>query len=108
MAALNDPAHASCVEGALEAVAAGAAERDRHPRFPDEAFAELRAAGLLALTLPRPDGERVISHADEWHAVRSVARADGSVGRIYDGHLNAVERLAVAAAEPLRSEELDA
>ena len=30
--------------------------------------------------------------------MRAVARApDGSVGRIYDGHLNAVERLSLAA-----------
>ena len=38
--------------------------------------------------------------------MRAVARADGSVGRILDGHLNAVERLAAVAPEPLRADEL--
>ena len=40
--------------------------------------------------------------------MRAVARADGSVGRLYEGHLNGVERVAVAAPEPLRSAELAA
>ena len=40
--------------------------------------------------------------------MRRVARADGSVGRILDGHLNAVERLAVQAPPELRDRELAA
>jgi alkylation response protein AidB-like acyl-CoA dehydrogenase len=40
--------------------------------------------------------------------LRAVASADGSVGRILDGHLNGVERLAALAPEPLRTEELEA
>ena len=40
--------------------------------------------------------------------MRRVARADGSVGRIFDGHLNAVERLAVQAPAELRDRELAA
>ncbi|MGH2857826.1 MAG: hypothetical protein ACRDMJ_10105, partial [Solirubrobacteraceae bacterium] len=43
----------------------------------------------------------------ELDLVRRVARADGSVGRIFDGHLNAVERLAVQAPDTLRDGELD-
>jgi alkylation response protein AidB-like acyl-CoA dehydrogenase len=35
-----------------------------------------------------------------------VARADSSVGRIFDGHLNGVERLAVQAPPELRDREL--
>lgn len=38
--------------------------------------------------------------------LRGVAGADGSVGRILDGHFNATERLALLAPEPLRSAEL--
>jgi hypothetical protein len=37
-----------------------------------------------------------------------VAQADGSVGRIFDGHLNAVERLAVQAPPHVRDRELAA
>lgn len=93
---------------ALRRIAAGAAARDAAPAFPRDAFAALGAAGALALTTPGPDGARPVSFAAEWDAVRAVARADGAVGRIYDGHLNAVERLAALAPEPLRSRELEA
>ena len=41
--------------------------------------------------------------AAELGLVRIVARADGSVGRILDGHLNGVERLAVQAPAELRT-----
>jgi alkylation response protein AidB-like acyl-CoA dehydrogenase len=40
--------------------------------------------------------------------LRAVAKADGSVGRIFDGHLNAAERVSVLAPEPLRTRELEA
>jgi alkylation response protein AidB-like acyl-CoA dehydrogenase len=93
---------------ALSRIHDGAAARDRDPAFPADAFALLREAGALSFTLPGPDGARPVSYGTEWDAVRAVAAADASVGRIYDGHLNAVERLSVAADEPLRSRELRA
>jgi alkylation response protein AidB-like acyl-CoA dehydrogenase len=40
--------------------------------------------------------------------LRAVAGADGSVGRILDGHFNGVERVSLLAPEPLRSRELEA
>jgi alkylation response protein AidB-like acyl-CoA dehydrogenase len=91
---------------ALEEVAAGALHRDAHPSYPREPFGTLAEAGALALNLPGRDGEAASSFAEELATVRAVARADGSVGRIYDGHLNGVERLGLLADEPLRSEEL--
>jgi alkylation response protein AidB-like acyl-CoA dehydrogenase len=42
----------------------------------------------------------------ELSLVRRVAAADASVGRIFDGHLNAVERLAVHGPRPLAEREL--
>lgn len=96
------------LERAAAEIARGAAERDRRPAFPGQAFDRLEQAGALGLTVPGADGTRAAPFAAEWSAVRMVARADGSVGRIYEGHLNAVERLAVAAPEPLRSDELAA
>jgi hypothetical protein len=86
---------------AVATVAAGAADLDRSPRFPHEAFSALAAAGLTSFTA---GGD--VAPPGEWTAVREVARADGSVARILDGHLNAVERLAATAPEPLRSEHL--
>ena len=82
----------------LDAIAAAAPGLDARPAFPTAAFQALGAEGALAI-----GGE---PRAREWEAVRAVARADGSAGRLYEGHLNAAERLAVAAPEPLRTAEL--
>ena len=89
----------------LAAIAASAPALDAQPAFPHAAFEALAADGALALTV---QVEETVSRAREWAAVRAVARADGSVGRLFEGHLNAVERVAVAAPEPLRSAELAA
>ena len=75
----------------LAAIAAGAEARDAAPAFPHDAFAALAEAGAL---LPAP------GRAAEWAAVRAVAAADGSVGRLYEGHLNAVERLVLHLPQP--------
>ncbi len=94
------------VDATLQRIASGAGERDAAvlPAFPAAAFDDLRAAGLLscnAIAGPqRPPAEF------ELGLVRRVAAADASVGRIYDGHLNAIERLAVQAPEGLREREL--
>jgi alkylation response protein AidB-like acyl-CoA dehydrogenase len=86
------------LEWALPRIAARASELDREPRFPTENFIDLAAAG--ALTTP-PDGL-----AGEVRLVRAVAAADASTARIFDGHLNGIERLTLAAPGPLRSTEL--
>jgi alkylation response protein AidB-like acyl-CoA dehydrogenase len=75
---------------ALAVVAAEADALDRAPAFPVAAFRALAAAGGLA---PPP------TFGEELALVRAVAGADGSAGRIIDGHLNAVERVALLAPE---------
>lgn len=84
------------LEAALALIADGADELDDRPAFPAAAFAALAGAGVLGLTLPDAGGRR-IPFADELRVLAAVARADGSVGRILDGHLNAVERLCLTA-----------
>lgn len=86
------PARRSVPTDALAAIAAGANALDAAPRFPQAAFEQLAAAGLLGLNLPG----RGASFAEELDAVRRVAHADSSVGRIFDGQLNAIERLRLA------------
>jgi alkylation response protein AidB-like acyl-CoA dehydrogenase len=76
--------------------------------FPEEPFRRLAASGILGMTAPGSGKDRPVSFGEEWRALRAVARADGSVGRILDGHFNAVERVSVLAPEPLRSTELEA
>ena len=104
-AALGEAAASARIDQALAAVAAGAAALDREPRFPTEAFASLRAADVLTATLGAARAGAPV--APEWELVRRVAAADSSVGRILDGHLNAVERLEVAAEPKLRERELN-
>ncbi len=96
------------LEETLELIAASAAERDRRPvaEFPADAIALLERAGALASNARRgPNRPPAIG---ELNLVRRVAGADGSVGRILDGHLNAIERLAVQAPADLRERELAA
>jgi alkylation response protein AidB-like acyl-CoA dehydrogenase len=92
----------------LEQIAAGAAarERDLIPPFPEEPIALLELVKALAWSA-RAGATRPPAAA-ELDLVRQVARADGSVGRIFDGHLNAVERLAVQGPGELRDRELAA
>jgi alkylation response protein AidB-like acyl-CoA dehydrogenase len=92
----------------LAEIASGAAERDGEagPAFPGGPVSLLERAGMLAWNA-QPGRQRPPAAA-ELELVRQVARADGSVGRIFDGHLNAVERLAVQAPAPVRERELAA
>ena len=95
---------ASDLARALPVIAAGADERDRHPRFPTEGFAALAAAGV-----PQLAGERERCELrSEVALVRAVAGVDASCARILDGHFNGVERVALTASEPLREDELEA
>jgi hypothetical protein len=99
---------APALTAALAEIAAGADRRDSAhvPEFPTDAFRALRTAGALRFNAAA--GERRPPAAEELALVRRVAAADGSVGRIFDGHLNAVERLAVHAPAQLRERELEA
>lgn len=101
---LRGRVEAGRLDQAIAAIAAGAARLDREPAFPAAAFAVLDGAGALTATVgcARADGPV----GAEWELLRRVAAADASVGRIFDGHLNAVERLEVAAEPELRDREL--
>ncbi len=96
------------VELALGRIQQAAGPRDQEipRRFPGDAFVLLREAG--ALSVNAYPGERRLPADLEFSLVRRAAAADGSVGRIFDGHLNAVERLAVQGPDELRDSELQA
>lgn len=85
---------------------AGTRDAERSPAFPSSALLELERAGAMAFNAA--EGSDRPPAGDELALVRSVARADGSVGRIFDGHLNAVERVAVQSPPRLRARELRA
>jgi alkylation response protein AidB-like acyl-CoA dehydrogenase len=92
------------LDQALAAIAAWATELDRQPAFPSAAFEALGSAGVLSASIGATRAEAPV--APEWELVRRVAAADASVGRILDGHVNAIERLEVAAEPDLRDAEL--
>lgn len=100
--------YSSRLEDVLRDIAATAAQRDGAavPGFPEAPVAQLEQIGALAFNA-RPGTSRPPA-GEELGLVRRVAAADGSVGRIFDGHLNAVERLAVQAPPELRDRELAA
>jgi len=75
-------------ESLLDEIAANAPALDAEPRFPTEAFEALSKLRV-------PD-----DRAGEWKLVRQVAKADGSVGRLFEGHLNGVERLKLDGIDP--------
>lgn len=108
----DEPAGARALQSRLDpvfaAIAASAGDRDRIrvPPFPADAIDALERAGVLAWNAQV--GTRRPPAAAELNLVRATARADASVGRILDGHLNAVERLAVQAPPELREREFDA
>jgi hypothetical protein len=100
------PVTGPALDEVLDEIAAGATDRDRVPSFPTEPFRALESAGILRLSVP---GEGTgVAPAEEWAVVRRVSAADASVGRVLDGHLNAVERLGLLLDEPLLSEEMRA
>ena len=104
------PAETHDFRAILAKISAGASERDANPAFPEDPFERLAPTGALAMPVPDPtvsQGRRA-SFAEEWRMLRAVAGADGSVGRILDGHFNGVERVSLLAPEPLRSSELEA
>ncbi len=96
------------LEAALHRIRKTAHERDAEPSpaFPEAAFIELERAG--ATTFNAVPGRGRPPAADELRLVREVARADGAVGRIFDGHLNAIERLIVQGPPELAERELAA
>jgi alkylation response protein AidB-like acyl-CoA dehydrogenase len=104
------PARTLDLEAILARISAGASARDAHPSFPEDPFVRLAPTGALAIPVPDSIGSqgRRASFAEEWRVLRAVAGADGSVGRILDGHFNGAERVSLLAPEPLRSTELEA
>jgi alkylation response protein AidB-like acyl-CoA dehydrogenase len=103
------PAEIRDLEAILARISAGASARDAQPAFPEDPFVRLAPTGALAIPVPDPIGtkSRRASFAEEWRVLRAIAGADGSVGRILDGHFNGVERVSLLAPEPLRSRELE-
>ncbi|HEY5342200.1 MAG TPA: acyl-CoA dehydrogenase family protein [Solirubrobacteraceae bacterium] len=92
------------LDEALLRISSRARGLDAVPRMPRENLDDLRAAGMLQLPADRTNAKARLR--EEIALVRAVAGADASTARIFDGHLNGVERLALGAPAGLREAEL--
>ncbi|NPD67675.1 acyl-CoA dehydrogenase [Lichenicola cladoniae] len=84
------------VAGHFDALDAEAARLDRDGGFPDEGFGLLRAAGALLAPLPRHVGGQGIGTEPAGglallSLLRTIGRASLSLGRLYEGHVNALK-----------------
>ncbi len=76
---------------AAPAIAAEAAARDQDGAFPAASFEALHEAGLLAASLPTGLGGLGLTGARLLAVLRRVGRASLPVGRVYEGHVNALQ-----------------
>lgn len=70
------------LDDALAGIAGRAERHDREGDFPFEAFEDLHAAGVLALTLPPEAGGRGAGLAETAQVVAAIGRADPSVALV--------------------------
>jgi alkylation response protein AidB-like acyl-CoA dehydrogenase len=98
-AACPDEAIARALETAAQVAdicAALAPGTDDARAFPVEAFERIRAAGLLAAPLPRAAGGLGLDGSPATMLpllllLKTIGRGDLSVGRLYEGHVNALQ-----------------
>jgi alkylation response protein AidB-like acyl-CoA dehydrogenase len=93
---------------AREQFAARAAEYDRTATFPAEDFEDLFRAGLLAPVVPKEYGGHGLGPytADVftlWMMTKEIARADLSLARCWEGHVNSLVLLDGMATEEQKS-----
>ncbi len=92
---LSPDAAVRAAEMAAPQLAAMASLTDREGDFPVEAFDHLRALGLLTAALPAALGgtdlgTRPGTLAYLLHTLRHIGRGNLAVGRVYEGHVNAL------------------
>jgi alkylation response protein AidB-like acyl-CoA dehydrogenase len=87
----------------LEVARRHAAEVDAEARFPAEAVAELRATGLLGLTVPEEQGGLGAGPVQFTEVVSRLAEACGSTAMVYLMHVSAAMPVLAAAPNGLPS-----
>lgn len=77
------------------AIASRAGAYDRDNAFPEEDFADLRAAGLLGLMVPRRLGGLGAGFADYAEVARTLAMADGATALVFNMHASVTGTLSM-------------
>lgn len=92
------------LEPLLERIAAAAPATDQEGAFPEDAFRWLADAGLLAVTLPGHSLD--FQHgqtAQLLYLLKRIGSANLAVGRVYEGHVNALYLIHLYATPARRS-----
>lgn len=96
---------------AAAALSAAAAAHDADRSFPADAFAVLHQAGLMTATLPADLGGWGLGGPGLRHALyrvlAHVGRGSLPVGRLYEGHVNALALVMAYGTEPQRARAAD-
>lgn len=72
-------------------ISEAAADTDNEKMFPEEAFSWLAKSGLLAVTLPGNQLDSQLAGTDRLlQLLKRVGAANLAVGRVYEGHINAL------------------
>ncbi|HLZ02917.1 MAG TPA: acyl-CoA dehydrogenase family protein [Bradyrhizobium sp.] len=71
---------------AQKELAPGAAERDRAPRFPREAFGKMAELGMMGMVVPEEHGGSGLDYVSYALAVMEIAAADGAVSTAFQVH----------------------
>ncbi|GAB3548911.1 acyl-CoA dehydrogenase family protein [Spirosoma fluminis] len=80
-------------------IASIAADTDDEQRFPSEAFQYLAEAGLLGVTLPeQPLDSQLPTTAQLLQLLKLMGAGNLAVGRIYEGHINALKLISLYAS----------
>ncbi|AKD56114.1 acyl-CoA dehydrogenase family protein [Spirosoma radiotolerans] len=91
----SEPIAALCKQ-----IADAAAQTDDDKTFPEEAFSRLAEAGLLAVTLPgRQLDSRSPKTSQLLQLLKRIGAANLSVGRVYEGHINALNLIHLYATQ---------
>ncbi|MBC3787578.1 acyl-CoA dehydrogenase family protein [Spirosoma utsteinense] len=81
----------SLLDPLIERIADVASDTDSEGAFPEDAFTWLAEAGLLAITLPGHDLDFMEGQtARLLHLLKRIGSANLAVGRVYEGHINAL------------------
>ncbi|WP_322618770.1 acyl-CoA dehydrogenase family protein [Deinococcus terrestris] len=85
-----DAAFAGLPAAVAAALEGEAAARDADGAFPAASFQALQGAGLLTAPLPASLGGRDVGGEALLRLLRQIGRASLAVGRVYEGHVNAL------------------
>jgi butyryl-CoA dehydrogenase len=71
---------------ARKELAPGAAERDRVPQFPREAFDKMAGLGMMGMVVPEQHGGAGLDYVSYALAIMEIAAADGAVSTAFQVH----------------------